>query len=154
MTLLACEMSAIVWWLAHSLVVPFLGIGMRIDLFQYCGHCCIFQICWHNKCRTLVAPSFRDVNNSAGISLHPLALLVAVLLKTYWISHVWLRVTNYTIVVMQIIKIFFHTVLPYNLSIPSWSLQHLVGLYHFYPLLCPSLGGMLPWCFQFSWRDL
>ena len=23
----------------------------------------------------------------------------------------------------------------------------------FYPLLCPSLGRMLPWCFQFSWRD-
>ena len=33
-SLLVWEMSAIVWWLAHSLVLPFLGIGMRIDLFQ------------------------------------------------------------------------------------------------------------------------
>ena len=23
----------------------FLGIGMRIDLFQFCGHCWVFQIC-------------------------------------------------------------------------------------------------------------
>ena len=33
MTILAWEMSAIVRGLAHSLVLPFLGIGMRIDLF-------------------------------------------------------------------------------------------------------------------------
>ena len=23
------------------------GIGMRTDLFQSCGHCWVFQICWH-----------------------------------------------------------------------------------------------------------
>ena len=34
MTLLAWEMTAIVWWLSHSLVLPFLRIGMKIDLFQ------------------------------------------------------------------------------------------------------------------------
>ena len=45
MTVLAREMSAIVRWLAHSLVLPFLGIGKRIDLFQSCGHCWVFQIC-------------------------------------------------------------------------------------------------------------
>ena len=45
MTLLALEMSAIVQWLAHSLVLPFLGTGMRIDLFQSCGQCWVFQIC-------------------------------------------------------------------------------------------------------------
>ena len=25
--------------------LPFLGIGMRIDLVQSCGHCLVFQIC-------------------------------------------------------------------------------------------------------------
>ena len=35
-----------IWWLAPSLVLPFLGIGMRINLFQSCGHCWVFQICW------------------------------------------------------------------------------------------------------------
>ena len=39
MTLLAWETSAIVWWPAHALVLPFLGTRMRIDLFQFCDHC-------------------------------------------------------------------------------------------------------------------
>ena len=30
----------------HSLALPFLGIGMETDLFQSCGHCWVFQICW------------------------------------------------------------------------------------------------------------
>ena len=38
-TLLACEMSAIVWYFEHSLALPFFGIGMKTDLFQSCGHC-------------------------------------------------------------------------------------------------------------------
>ena len=87
MTLLAWEMSATVQWLAHSLVLPFLGIGMRTDLFQYCGYCWVFQICWHNECKTLMASNFRDLNRSAGISLHPLALSTAVFLKAYLTSH-------------------------------------------------------------------
>ena len=32
MTLLACEMSAIVRQFEHSLALPFFGIGMKIDL--------------------------------------------------------------------------------------------------------------------------
>ena len=82
MTVLAREMSAIVGWLAHSLVLPFLGIGKRIDLYQSCGHCWVFQICWHNECKTLMVSSFRDLNSS-GISSHALALLTVVLLKAY-----------------------------------------------------------------------
>ena len=38
-TLLACEMSAIVQYFEHSLALPFFGIGMKTDLFQSCGHC-------------------------------------------------------------------------------------------------------------------
>ena len=37
-TLLACEMSAIVWHFEHSLALSFFGTGMKIDLFQDCGH--------------------------------------------------------------------------------------------------------------------
>ena len=43
--LLAWEMSTIVQWLAHYLVLPLLGIGMRIGLFKSCGHFWVFQIC-------------------------------------------------------------------------------------------------------------
>ena len=32
-------MSAAVRWLAHCLVLPSLGTGMSIDLYQSCGHC-------------------------------------------------------------------------------------------------------------------
>ena len=38
-TLLVCEMSAIVQQLEHSLALPFFGIGMKTDFFQSCGHC-------------------------------------------------------------------------------------------------------------------
>ena len=34
---------AIIW---AFLALPFFGIGMKTDLFQSCGHCWIFQICW------------------------------------------------------------------------------------------------------------
>ena len=37
-TLLACEISAIVRSFEHSLALPFFGIGMKTDLFQSCGH--------------------------------------------------------------------------------------------------------------------
>ena len=47
-TEIAWEKSIIVQWLMHFLVLPFLGIGMRIDLFQPCGHCWVFHIFWHN----------------------------------------------------------------------------------------------------------
>jgi len=32
-------MSGIVQKFEHSLALPFIGIGMRTDLFQSCGHC-------------------------------------------------------------------------------------------------------------------
>ena len=33
------EMSAIVQQFEHSLALPFFGIGVKTDLFQFCGHC-------------------------------------------------------------------------------------------------------------------
>ena len=37
----------------------FFGIGMKPDLSQSCGHCWAFQTCWHIKCSTFTALSFR-----------------------------------------------------------------------------------------------
>ena len=34
---------------------------------EWCGHCCVFQICWHIECSTFTASSFRIWNSSAGI---------------------------------------------------------------------------------------
>ena len=79
-TLLACEMSATVQQLEHSLALPFFGIalpffgiGMKTDLLQSCGHCWVFQMCWHIECSTFTASSFRIWNSSAGIPSPPLA---------------------------------------------------------------------------------
>ena len=83
----AWEMSATVWWFEHSVVLPFSGTGMRIDLFQSCGYGWVFQICWHIECNTLRESSFRVMNSSIGIPLHPLALLTAVVRKACLTSH-------------------------------------------------------------------
>ena len=49
------ECNCVVVW--DSLALPFFGIGMKSDLLQSCGHCWIFQICWHIECSTLTASS-------------------------------------------------------------------------------------------------
>ena len=87
-TLLACEMSAIVF--EHSLALPFFGIGMKTGLFQSCGHCWVFKICWHIECSPFTASSFRTWNSSAGIPSPPLLLLL--LLSRF--SRVWLCATS------------------------------------------------------------
>ena len=86
-TLLACEMSASVWRIERSLALPFFGIGMKTDLFQSCGRCWVFQICWHIECSTFTASSFRIWNSSTGIPSPPLALFVVMLPKARLTSH-------------------------------------------------------------------
>ena len=86
-TLLACKMNAIVWYFEHSLVLPFFGIGMKTDLFQSCGHCWVFQMCWHSECSTFIASSFRIWNSSTGIPSSPLALFLVMLPEAHLTSH-------------------------------------------------------------------
>ena len=94
-TLLAWEMSAIVWYSEHSLALPFFGIGMKTDLFQSCGYCWVFQVSWHTECSILTASSFRIWNSSAEIPSPLLALFVVMLPKTHltscsrWVT-IWL----------------------------------------------------------------
>ena len=66
--------------------MPFLETGMKIDLFQSCGHCWIFQISWHIECSTLIASSFRIWNSSTEIPSSPLAFFIVVL-KAHLTSH-------------------------------------------------------------------
>ena len=86
-TLLACEMSAIVWYFEHFLALPFFGIEMKTDLFQSCGHCWVFQICWHIECSTFTASSFRIWNSSSGIPSPPLTLFIVMLSKAHLTSY-------------------------------------------------------------------
>ena len=81
---------------------------MKTDLFQSCGHCWVFQICWHIECSTFTTLSFRIWNSSAGIPSPPLALFIVMLPKAHLNSlDVWLKVSDHTIMVIWVIKIFF-----------------------------------------------
>ena len=67
--------------------MPFFVIGMKTGLFQSCGHCWVFQICWHIESRTFTASSFRIWKSSAGIPSPPLALFIMMLPKAHLTSH-------------------------------------------------------------------
>ena len=79
------ECNCVVVWTFFDL--PFFGIGMKTDLFQSCGHCWVFQICWHKEWSTFTASSFRIWNSSTGIPSPPLALFVVMLPKVHLTSH-------------------------------------------------------------------
>ena len=60
---------------------------MKTDLFQSCGHCWVFQICWHIECSTFTASFFRILNSSTGIPSPPLPLFIVMLSKAHLTSH-------------------------------------------------------------------
>ena len=75
-----------------AVVWTFFGIALlwnwnENELFQSCGHCWVFQICWHIECRTFTATSLRIWNSSAGIPSPPLALFAVMLPKALLTSH-------------------------------------------------------------------
>ena len=72
------EGNCIVDWTFFG--IAFLGIGMKNDLFQFYGHCWVFQICWHLS-------SFRSWTVSAGIPSPLLALFIIMLPKVHLTSH-------------------------------------------------------------------
>ena len=94
------EFNCVVVWTFFGM--PFFGIGMKTDLFQFCGHCWVFQICWHIECNSCIASSFRIWNSSTGIPAPPLALFIVMLPKSHltlqsrmsgsrWIIHLCVR---------------------------------------------------------------
>ena len=56
---------------------------MKTDLFQSCGHCWVFHICWHIEYSTFTASSFRIWNSSTEISSPPLASFIVMLPKAH-----------------------------------------------------------------------
>ena len=60
---------------------------MKTDLFQSCGDCWVFQICWHIEGSTFTASSSRIQNSSTGIPSPPLALFIVMLSKAHLTLH-------------------------------------------------------------------
>ena len=67
--------------------IAYFGIVIKTDLFQSCGHCWVFQICWPTECGIFIASSFRIWNSSTGIPSPPLALFIVILSKAHLTSH-------------------------------------------------------------------
>ena len=67
--------------------IAFLWNWNETDLFQSCGHCWVFLICWHIECSTFTVSSFSIWSRSTGIPSPPLALFVVMLPKAHLTSH-------------------------------------------------------------------
>ena len=75
------EYNCLVVWTLFG--IAFLWNWMKTDLFQSCGRCWVFQICWHIVYSTFTASSFRIWNSSTGIPSPPLTLFVVMLPKVH-----------------------------------------------------------------------
>ena len=63
--------------------IAFLWDWNKTDLFQSCGHCWVFQICWHIERSISTASSFRIWNSLTGIPSPPLALFIVMIPKAH-----------------------------------------------------------------------
>ena len=144
-----------------TVVWTFFGLALlwdwnETDLFQSCGHCWVFQICWHIECSTWRASAFRIWNHWTRILSPPLALFIVMLLKAHLTSHfrmsgfrwvttpLWLSKSSIPFLCSSSLYS-CHLFLISSASVRSWP---------FCPLSCPSLHEMFSWYLQFSWRDL
>ena len=146
-TLLPCEMRAIVQYFEHSLALPFFETGMKTDIIQSCGHCWVVQIYWYIECCTFTASSFRIWNSSIGIPSPPLVLFIVILCKAYLTSHSRMSGSRWMITPWWPSgswRSFLYSFLCI-LATSSQYLLFLLGPYHFCPLLWPSLHEMFPW---------
>ena len=110
---------------------------MKTDLFQSCGHCWVFQICWRIEGSTFTASSFRIWNSSTGIPSPPLALFIVVLSKNHLTLHSRMSGPRWVITASWLSGSWrsFCIVLLCILATSSWYL--LLLSYRFCPLLCP-----------------
>ena len=127
----------------------------KTDLLQSCGHCCVFQICWHIECNTLTSSFFRILNSSAGIPSLLLALFIVMLPKAPLTSHSsmsgsrWVTTASWLSRSLRTFSCSSSVYSCYLFLIFSASVRSLL----FCPLLCLSLHEIFPWYLQFSWRD-
>ena len=103
----------------------------------------------------LRASSFRILNSSAGIPYSPLALLAAVLPKAHWLHTPqclaeWESAPSW---LSGSLRSFWYGSSVYSFQFTLISSASTMSIPFLY-LLCPSLGGTIPWCFQLSWRNL
>ena len=144
---------AVVWTLFG---IALLWDGMKTDLFQSCGHCWVFQICWHIEYSNLTAPSFRIWNSLTGIPSPLLALFLVILPKAHFTSHFRMSSSRWVITppwLSRLLRPFLYSSSVYSFQLFLVS-SISVRFWHFCPLSYLSLHEICPWNLQFSWRDI
>jgi len=127
------ECNCVVVWTFFG--IAFLWIEMKTDLFLSCGHCWVFQICWHIECSTFTASSFRIWNSSTGIPSPPLALFLVMLFQAHFTSHSRMSGSRWVVTPSWLSGSWksFCIVLLCILATSSQYLLLLLGPYHFFP---------------------
>ena len=64
-----------------------LGLKWKTELFQSCGHCWVFQVCWNTEYSTWTASSAKILNSFSGIPSPTLAFFIVMLSKAHLTSH-------------------------------------------------------------------
>ena len=113
---------------------------MKTDLFQSCGHCWVFQICWYIECSIFTASSFRIWNSLPGILSPPLPLFIVMLPKAHLTSRsrisssMWVTTQSW---LSGSLRTFLYSSVYscHHFLISSASVRSLT----FCPVLCPSL---------------
>ena len=95
-----------------TVVWTFFGIAFLWDWndnwpFLSCGHCWVFQICWHIECSTFTASFFRIWKSSTGIPSPPLALFIVMLPKAHLTSHSRMSGSRWVITLLWLSLSFF-----------------------------------------------
>ena len=132
-------MSAVVRWFEHSLALPFFGTGIKTDPSQFCGHCWVFQICWHIEWGTFTASSFMIWNSSTGISSSSLALFLVMLPEAHLTSHSRMSGSRWVITPSWLFGswrsfLYSSSVYSYHLLIPSASVRSILFLSFIVPI--------------------
>ena len=149
-------MSATVQYFEHSLALPLFGIGKKTDLFQFCCHCWVFQICWHIVCTTFTASSFRIWNSSTGLWSPPVPLFVVMLPKAHLTSHSRMSGSRWVITPLWLSGLWRSFLCSssvyscYLFLISSASVRSIP----FLSFIEPIFAWNVPLVSLFSWRDL
>ena len=136
------ECNCVVVWAFFG--IAFFVIGRKTALFQSCGHCGVFQICWYIEGTTFTASSFKIWNISTGFPSPPLALLVVMLPKVHLTSHSRMSVSRWV-----------STPLWLSRSLRSFSYHSFVYSYHLFLISSISVKSLLFLTFivpTFAWN--
>ena len=129
------------------------GTGVKIDFFQSCGHCWVFQTRWHIDCNTLIESSFRIWNSFAGVLPPPLALQAAVLPKAHLISHSKISGSRWVTTPWWLLRPFLYSSSEYSCHlflISSASIRSLPFLSFIVPIFARNVPLISPVCLKRS----